>query len=320
MDLLAYVMFSENQKPRLNYYRALLSRDNPDIEAIMKQYLVWVDYVEYLIFRKENRYTYEMSWKAVKASKRGNDVYAWRLKKRIQKMYDLPEISFFNRKDRSKRQKTKALFITLTYRRDGRIDTAWEDVGVDYNRWISALRRKYGKIHVLRSWEAQRDGYPHIHCVLYFEDVEFETFFYKGIWRVDAKKILSKNWHWGFTDMFALSDLGAGVGYVVKYLTKVHRTVVDGRLDRKSVLTLAMMWIFKKRAFSLSRGFEDLIVEDEKEERRYVGQVDLEGNPIFHWVLVGFWAGNLGSWSKDLTYHEFWIIYGSDSFSENIHI
>jgi hypothetical protein len=67
----------------------------------------------------------------------------------------------------------------------------------------------------------------------------------------------------------------------VKYLTKVHRTVVDGKFDRKSVLTLAMMWIFKKRAFSLSRGFEDLVVEEEKEERRYVGHVDLEDNPIF---------------------------------------
>lgn len=236
-------------------------------------------------------------------------------------MYDLPEISFFNRKNRSKRHQTKVLFITLTYRRDGRIDTAWEDLGVDYNRWISALRRRYGKIQVLRAWEAQKDGYPHIHCVLFFEDIEFETFFYNGKWRIDAKRILSKNWHWGFADVFALSDLGAGVGYVVKYLTKVHRTVVDGRFDRKSVLTLAMMWIFKKRAFSLSRGFEALVVEEEeKEERRYVGQVDLEGNPIFTWILVGFWAGDLGVWSKELTHKAFFEIYRSNKFNFNINL
>ena len=113
----------------------------------------------------------------------------------------------------------------------------------------------------------------------------------------------------GFYDVFALSDLGAGVGYVVKYLTKVHRTVVDGRYDRKSVLTLAMMWIFKKRAFSFSRGFEDLIVDkEEAEERRYIGQVNLEGKAIFRWVLVGFWAGDFDVWSKDLTYIEFFKI------------
>ena len=120
---------------------------------------------------------------------------------------------------------------------------------------------------------------------------------------------------------FALSDLGAGVGYVVKYLTKVHKTVVEEKYDRKSVLTLAMMWIFKKRAFSVSRGFEDLVVEDEEEEvNRYKGQVDLEGKPIFRWILVGFWAGDLGIWSKDLNYLEFWEIYGSESFTKNMHI
>ena len=82
-----------------------------------------------------------------------------------------------------------------------------------------------------------------------------------------------------------------------------------------------MTWIFKKRAFSVSRGFEDL-VEEEKEDdvKRYVGQVDLEGKPIFRWVLVGFWAGDLGIWSKELNYIEFWKIFGSDSFTENIHI
>ncbi len=310
-----------SQKPRLNYYRGLLSMEDPDIEQIMDDYLTWVNYVEYLIFRRENIYTYENTYRAVKAAKRGNDVYAWRLGKRLQKMYHLPEISFFNRKDRSKRQKTKVLFITLTYRRDGRIDSAWEDVGKDFNRWISGLRRRYGKIHVLRNWEAQSDGYPHIHCVLYFEDQEFETFFYNGIWRVSAKVELSRNWHWGFSDMFALSDLGAGVGYVVKYLTKVHKTVVEEKYDRKSVLTLAMMWIFKKRAYSVSRGFEGLVEEDEEDAvKRYVGQVDLNGKPIFRWVLVGFWSGNLHKWSKELTYNEFWIIYGSESFSENIHI
>ena len=119
----------------------------------------------------------------------------------------------------------------------------------------------------------------------------------------------------------ALSDLGAGVGYVVKYLTKVHKTIVEERYDRKSVLTLAMMWIFKKRAYSVSRGFEDLVVDDEDDEvKRYVGQVDLNGKPIFRWVLIGFWTGNINVWSKELTYHEFWKIYSSTEFAENIHL
>jgi hypothetical protein len=39
------------------------------------------------------------------------------------------------------------------------------------------------------------------------------------------------------------------------------------------------------------------------------------GNPIFQWALVGFWAGNLGIWSKELTHREFFEIYGSKEFS-----
>ncbi len=91
---------NEERKPRLEYYRGLLSMKDTDIEQIMNAFLKWVKYTEYLIFRKENIYTYEMEYRAVKAAKRGNDVYAWRLRKRLQKMYQLPEISFFNIKDR----------------------------------------------------------------------------------------------------------------------------------------------------------------------------------------------------------------------------
>jgi hypothetical protein len=107
----------------------------------------------------------------------------------------------------------------------------------------------------------------------------------------------------------------------VKYLTKVHKTVVEEKFDRKSVLTLAMMWIFKKRAYSVSCGFEDHVEEDKEDDvKRFVGQVDLDGIPIFRWDLVGFWTGNLNMWSKELTYSEFLHIYGSDAFSENIHL
>lgn len=49
--------------------------------------------------------------------------------------------------------------------------------------------------------------------------------------------------------------------------------------------------------------------------KRYKGQVDLEGKPIFRWILVGFWAGDLKVWSKELAYNEFWKIYSSEYFS-----
>jgi len=55
------------------------------------------------------------------------------------------------------------------------------------------------------------------------------------------------------------------------------------------VLSPALMWIFRKRAFSVLRDFGVFLVE-EKDDFPY-GQVDLEGNSIYKWYLVGFWAG-----------------------------
>jgi hypothetical protein len=48
------------------------------------------------------------------------------------------------------------------------------------------------------------------------------------------------------------------------------------------------MWIFRKRAFSVSKGFGLFLVEEKDDNPR--GQVDLEGKSIYKWYLVGFWA------------------------------
>jgi len=305
-------------KHRLEYYRALLSFDNPDLDKIIDIFIYWSKFVEYLIFRKENIYTYEKEYKAVKAAKRGNDVYSWKMKKRLRHLYNLPRIEFFNFKDRSRVQKTRAIFITLTYRRVLHIDEAWEQVGLDYNRWITRMRKVFGKIDVIRCWESQKAGFPHIHCVLLFHDAEFDTFFYNGIWRISRKREFEEYWAWGFTDMWGIYSLDAGVGYVLKYLTKVNNALLAEKIDRKMVLSLALMWIFRKRAFSVSKEFGVYLVEEKDDSPR--GQVDLEGNSIYKWYLVGFWAdieGKYGSWSVELSYREFWEIHSSKEFTFN---
>ena len=110
-------MSNKIPKPRLGWYKASLSFSEPDLDRIIEAFIEWSTCNEYLIFRKENIYTYEKEYKAVKAAKRGNDVYAWKLDKRLKHLYNLPDIEFFNPKDRNKVQRTKALFMTLTFRR-----------------------------------------------------------------------------------------------------------------------------------------------------------------------------------------------------------
>lgn len=307
-----------DSKPRLGYYKSLIAGQTPDLETIIQYYLDWVSCDEYLIFRKEDIRTLDKNYKAVKAAKRGNDVYSYKINKRLQHLDNLPNIEFFNYKDRNKRHKTRAVFATFTYRRDLSLDRQWENVGSDYNRSITGLKRRYGKIDVLRCWEAQKDGYPHIHCIILFYENEFETFFYNGKWRLTEKDELCRNWHWGFSDVFALYSLGAGVGYVKKYVTKIHNVLRDEKPKRGLVLSLALMWIFKKRAFSVTKGFGLFLVE-EKDDCPH-GQVDIvEGESIYRWYLVGFMVndGRFTKWSADLSYLEFWDIRGSDYFSFN---
>jgi len=74
----------------------------------------------------------------------------------------------------------------------------------------------------------------------------------------------------------------------LKYVTKVNNALLTEKVDRKLVLSLALMWIFLKRAYSVSKDFgSDLVEEEEKEEDSPRGQVDLEGKSIYRWYLVG---------------------------------
>jgi len=311
-------MSNQIKKPRLGWYKALLSFSEPDLNRIIEAFIEWATFTEYLIFRKENIHTYEKEYKAVKAAKRGNDVYAWKLGKRLKHLYNLPKIEFFNPKDRNKVQKTRALFITFTLAREMSLDRAWEDVGKLFNRARSGIEKRYGKFDLIRVWEAQSDGYPHIHCIALFRETEFETFFYNGKWRIKEKALLTSYWRWGFSDVFALYSLGAGVGYVLKYVSKVNNALLAEKRNRSLVLSLALMWIFRKRAFSVSKEFGEYLVEEKENSPR--GQVDLEGNLIYKWYLVGFWAdinGRYSYWSVELSYREFWEIHTSINFTFN---
>jgi hypothetical protein len=311
-----------------------MSYGKPDLESIERAYLEWVSYPEYMVLQGEHVHTGEKRWKAVKVSKRGNDVYNWRLKKRLKRVEELPDLTFFGWKDRSKRHKTRALFVTLTYRRDLRVDEAWEQVGEDFNRWVSLVKKRFGKVKIIRVWQAQRDGTPHIHAICVFEEQEFNAFSSNGIWRVQEKRSLE--WEHGWTDVEALSSLRGGIRYLMKYLTKLHEigvygspqidkipshSTLSGLADQATATTLSLMWIFRKRGFSVSGGLLDLITRMHNSNQivsKRVIQVDLEGEVVWKWVLKGFWGGHIGrnEWSSDLSLDQFRKMRSSDSWTD----
>jgi len=340
-------------KVRLEPVRTRLYQSGLDgatmINYLVSMYLRWVRQNEYLIMGQYDTVKGYLEWVAVKASKRGNDVYAKRIKDRVDPLLELPDITFFNWKDRSKHHKTRAWFASLTYDPAGlTVGEAWERVGEDYNRWISALRARYGEASIFRVWEAQKSGYPHIHAVVLFKDQEFEAFHHGDAWRVQEKRDVEGLWAHGFTDIEALASTVGGLRYVIKYLGKLHRLGVQGEasageasdpglsglVSRASVLTLSLMWAFRKRAYSVSGDWIDLIhdwhnsnSDPEIGQLLEVLQLDLEGGApaeaLRRWVLLGFWAGELikgGSrprWSVELSGSEYRQLKSSDSWSDN---
>jgi hypothetical protein len=281
-----------------------------------------------MIFRKEHIHTGEKEFKAVKAAKRGNEIYAWKLRKRFEPLMELPSVWYFNPRDRSSRHACGALFITLTLARGIRLDQAWEGIGSAYNKWISKLRRRYGRIEALRVFEAHKDGWPHIHAILLFESKTFDAFFYNGSWRVQEKHDLE--WDEGFTDVEALGSLRGGVRYVTKYLAKLHGVHLAGGIGTPegnmgglvasaNPLTLAMMWAFKRRAFGISRRLLDLTyVSMTNSNLGPLGQVDLDLVSVWKWDLIGFWGGDLGRWSRVLTVSDVHKMQRSGTWTENV--
>jgi hypothetical protein len=328
----------EGHKPRLGYIRALMSEEGFDLTTVVVAYNYWVNFIEYMIFMGIKKGSWETRFKAVKCSKRGNDVYNWRISKRFRELNALKEVVFFN--PRGNVKKTRGLFVTLTFDPKAlRLDQLWEHVGVAFNKWITRLRSRYGKIQVLRVWEAHKSGYPHIHCLLFFEESEFEVFRYTGVWRIEEKAFFE--WEYGFVDVEALRSFKEGVNYVTKYLGKLHQWGVTSDIGeevtleqgdpslrslpwRASRLTLSLLWVFRKRCFSLSRSLVDLIATMHNSNSQLglkVQQVDFEGRKIWIWVRLGSYSGSLGGdpppWSKDLTLAEVRELEDSTEWTPN---
>lgn len=160
---------------------------------------------------------------------------------------------------------------------------------VDYRRLLEAERegkdrktlKRYlaGKEidHVLstvRSWEnfnkdSKAYGYPHVNLVVLSHLFELETFYYKNKWRIKGKKEIGEMWEEGYVDIQALSclkgDVKRGnskmsVSHVTKYITKDLTKGQDGR--ERSYLLNAILWIMKKRSFSLSGEFREFYCDD----------------------------------------------------------
>ena len=262
------------------------------VSEIEEKYLAWVSVVLYMIVNRMDLRTFKSEVFAVKCAKRGNDVYRKRVYRRFKELCELVEkVFFFNPKDRVENKKTRALFVTLTCdTKRCSLDEAWESIGVEFNRFMSYVRKHFGKVSSFRVFEAYENGYPHIHCVLLFEEAEFKVFRdKKGYFRIREKDVIAQGWH-SHVDVKGMSSLGRGFSYLKKYLLK---SIDSENKDSKALKTLAMCWLFNKRAFSVSGKFRQALIDlikTKHNSNHKTKQSTLEGEIVREYVyfVLGF--------------------------------
>ena len=278
------------------------------VSEIVEEYSDWVSENKYMILNRINLRTFKSDVFAVKCSKRGNDVYRYRVYRRFKGLASLAEeVIFFNPKSRAGRKKTRALFVTLTYdTKRCSFSVAWRNIGVEFNRFMSYVRKKFGKVSCCRVFEAYENGHPHIHCILLFEEKEFKVFRdNKGQFRIKEKGVVASGWR-SHTDVKAMSSLGRGLSYLKKYLLKC----IDAEnKDSKTLKTLALCWLFNKRAFSVSGKFRQMLtdlIKTKHNSNHKTQQTTLKGEIIqeYSYYVLGFVPSDVVHLKKEVWFEK----------------
>lgn len=307
-------------KIRLELVRSQLlgiEGQEPDLETVRFLYRTWRDDPEYLLLQKQTIHSdgsTDHLTIASKCSKRGNDKYTIRSKKRIDtfRIRGDSDVVFLDFK--KARQKAFVFFVTLTCPvREVRLTDAWTSwISEKWNRWITGMRKQYGKISAFRVWESTERGYPHVHAMLVFRECEFDVerhFSEDGVtWRValETKNQWAERWG-GFVDVRAARTYSGILRYLEKRILKgTDKTGSESESFEKAMaagdLTMAMMWLFRKRSFALSKDLQKAMMDKLQAAADLIalkrnsnpGTLSPTGDRVL-WVVLGvFGASEIG--------------------------
>lgn len=192
-----------------------------------------------------------MEYAVFRRRKRGDEKYARHVKRRFYALGKaVNDEKFFSLKDKGN-VSSPVLFATLEYDSNRfELNECWKRVEVDFNRWKSNIRRKFGKFAAVRVWESHESGYPHIHIAVVFEEKSFFGGYIdskrgKGKFRVKGKDflVLRNSWRHGYNDFVLCNSVKGAFKYAGKYLMKGISAKEAGS---KAVKGLAMCWSFVK--------------------------------------------------------------------------
>jgi hypothetical protein len=118
---------------------------------------------------------------------------------------------------------------------------------------------------------------------------------------VHVKGIIAEGWH-SNVDVKAMSSLAGGFSYLRKYLLKSNNA---DKADSKALMTLALCWAFRKRAFSVSGQFRKALadlIEALHNSNKHLVQVSLSGEviPEEKFSVLGFVPIDVLGLSEDI--------------------
>ncbi len=271
------------------------------VDDILDAYREWRDFdmLLTLLYREDRESEDVDEIHLIKASKRGNDVYAEKMDNKVTDLIgELGEIC-----DLASEKETNVVKVDLTLDssrfpslhhawKNDNLDSDISDISDEFNKWITSLRNEYGSVSYICVPEAHRDKrndvdvdsdlsdrndfFPHFHVLLIFEDTKFKQNL-DGSLRGEIERDFKDRWATGLdhqVNVMGVRNVIKRILYMTQHLTTKPSEFHSKQEKRQAEVTLALTWYFNKDCLNTSRDIQEAlsqldtkhIDEDSKEE------------------------------------------------------
>lgn len=288
-----------------------------NISEVIDDYRIWLEQIFYVLVYRFNYNEGKYEYGAFRSPKRGDKLYARRVLRKFDSLRnELDATAFFRLKDHLNIVRGRVLHLVLEYDANlFQIVDSWAVCGLDLNRYMSYLRRHFGRCSIIRCYEAHESGLCHIHIIVYFYEKVFQGRLHynkkKRSYRVFGEdwRGIKAGWKHGYSNVEMVDSVQGGAYYLRKYLVK---SVDVEKAGSKGIKGLAMCWFMRKRSFSISGEFRQLyrdVINTNSNSTNEIVSVmvgwDLFGEKQFlkvtKWKLLGFLLSDHVIWEVNFT-------------------
>ena len=119
------------------------------VDEVTEAYEEWYKWIFYILLYRFNRSIGKYEYAYFRGKKRGDPKYSYIIYRKFNALKRVGKNLIFFSKKAHGFVKGSALLFTLEYNANKiRRSEAWQNVGVDFNRFSTRLKHKYGKISI----------------------------------------------------------------------------------------------------------------------------------------------------------------------------